>query len=188
MAEVIHLPDQAVCPFLPTVEAPLRAVAMKQCGKSRDRDFYLLALQCAQSLWLQGLPAQSLLLINRSMSADHSADPEMCDQWKMPYAAAAWVMQNCNEEQFIGNPRRHYQHLATRMVEPRKELRSWRAWACWALACKIDPDLPADTKQIEEEGIVEPSHEIIYKELSRLGIANEADYWQQSLNDILANG
>lgn len=158
---------------------------MKRCGESRGRDFYLLALECAQSLWLQGLPAQSLLLINRAMGADHAGDPEMCRQWQMPYRAAAWVMQNRTEDQFIGNPRRHYQHLATRMVEPRKDVRTWRAWACWYLACNIFPDYPADDKQISEEGVIEPTDSEIAANLSQLGLPDEAEVWQQAVGEAI---
>mgnify|MGYP007032627570 CR=1 FL=1 len=30
------------------------------------------------------------------------------------------------------------------MSGPRAELRTWRAWACWRMACVALPDLPAD--------------------------------------------
>lgn len=178
-----HLEGLLPCPHLPEATEPLSAVAMKRCGKDRGRDFYLLALQCAQSLWLQGLPAQSLLLINRAMGADHQSDPEMCGQFPMPYQAAAWVMRARTEEQFIGNPRRHYQHLATRMVEPRKEQRSWRAWGCWYLSCNLFPDYPADEKQIAEEGIIEPSYDLIVEQLDALGIAGETKTWQSTVTE-----
>ena len=179
-----HLSHIEACPFLPPVENPLRAVAMKQCGSDRGRDFYLLALQCAQSLWLQGLPAQSLLLINRAFGADHESDLSMCETDPLPYAAAVWVMKNRSEDQFIGNPRRHYQHLATRMVPPRKEVRSWRAWACWYVSCQVFPDYPADEKQIVEEGIAEPSRHEIARQLARFGLDGEAELWQSVLETI----
>ena len=137
MPRPTHIPGISPCPHLPEVGCPMRAAEMKKCGTNRDRQFYLLALECAHSLWMQGLPAQSLLLINRAFGADHAADPAMCEIAPLPYEAAAWVMKNRIEDHFIGNPRRHYQHLATRMVPPRKELRSWRAWACWYFSCHI---------------------------------------------------
>jgi len=175
-----HLPGLASCPFLPEIEAPLKAAEMRVFGKTeRGPDFYRRALECAQSLWLQGLPAQSLLQINRAMGADLAGDEPVLAEWPLPYAAADWVMRHRRAEDFIGNPRRHYQHLATRMVGPRKTQRSWRAWACWALACEIFPvdDYPADEKQIREEGVVEPSHEAIGLGLKEFGAPGEAEVW-----------
>ncbi len=153
---------------------------MRRFGRgdeNRGAGFYHAALETAQSLWLQGLPAQALLQINRAMAADLDGDEEVLSEWPMPYAAAAWVMRQRREDQFIGNPRRHYQHLATRMVGPRKELRTWRAWACWALACRIFPEMPADREQIEREGVVEPSVDDIAGKLAVLGAHREAEAW-----------
>jgi hypothetical protein len=87
-------------------------------------------------------------------------------------------MRHFREDQFVGNPRRHYQHLATRMVEPRKEQRLWRAWACWHLACRVGhPEWVADEKQIREEGVREPGREEIEAGLRRVGIAGEVEDW-----------
>ncbi|MDF1811064.1 MAG: hypothetical protein P1V20_02590 [Verrucomicrobiales bacterium] len=177
MTTPVHIEAIPPCPHLPETDTPLRASAMKACGKDRGEEFYHLALRCAQSLWLQGLPAQSLLLINRAFGADHDESPAMCVVNPLPYAAAAWVMQNRAEEQFIGNPRRHYQHLATRMVAPRKEARTWRAWACWYMACHIFPDYPADELQIATEGIVEPTLDDIATSLNKAGQPGESDLW-----------
>lgn len=173
----IHLPGLEPCPHLPVVEEVLAAAAMQRCGSGRGPDFYHQALLCAQSLWLQGLPAQSLLLINRAFGADLKDGDAILGQWPLPYAAAAWVMRRRRPEQFIGNPRRHYQHLATRMVPPRRELRSWRAWGCWYFACRIFPDASADEVQIRDEGVREPSGEQIEENISRLGLENEAQLW-----------
>jgi hypothetical protein len=143
--------------------------------------FYEQALRCGQSLWLQGLPAQALLMFNRALGADLTGDESVLEKWPLPYAASAWVMMQRTEDQFIGNPRRHYQHLATRMVEPRKTQRSARAWACWLLACRIFPTYPADEKQIAEEGVEEPSWEEIEEWLRRDGIEGVAGVWQQAI-------
>lgn len=175
-----HLSELKACPHLPTVEEPLRAASMKQCGKVRGEEFYLLALQCAQSLWLQGLPAQSILLLNRAFSADLKGDESVLLKWPLPYAAMVWVMKHYRKEDFIGNPRRHFQHLATRMVEPRKELRSCRAWACWWYACQVFPEMPADQFQIEREGLVEPSYEEISSGLERSGVEGELAVWESA--------
>ncbi|MCB1087646.1 MAG: hypothetical protein KDM63_11420 [Verrucomicrobiae bacterium] len=150
----------------------------------RGADFYEQALKCAQSLWLQGFPAQSLLQINRALGADLKNGERVLETWPLPYRAAVWVMREREADQFIGNPRRHYQHLATRMVEPRKDQRAWRAWACWHLACRIFPDYPADEKQIAEEGIVEPSREAIIEGLRTHGLPGEVSLWEEA--EVLA--
>ncbi len=142
--------------------------------------FYEQALSCGQSLWLQGLPAQALLLFNRALGADLHGNEDVIKQWPLPYAAVAWVMMQRTDEQFIGNPRRHFQHLATRMVEPRKARRVSRAWACWYLACQVFPDYPADEKQIAEEGLEEPEREGIEVMLQRDGIEGEVEIWQRA--------
>ena len=178
MSTVAHVPNIVPCPHLPEVDEPLRAASMKKFGDDRGKEFYCAALACAQSLWMQGLPAQSILLLNRAFGADHFSDLSMCDRWPLPYAAMSWVMRNRSEDQFIGNPRRHFQHLATRMVEPRKQIRTWRAWACWYLSCQIFPDYPADEKQIAEEKISEPAFEEIRAELQENGIPGEAELWE----------
>lgn len=151
---------------------------MKQFGADRGESFYLHALKCAQSLWCQRLPAQAMLLLNRAFSADLKGDASVLSDWPLPYAAMAWVMQHRREDDFVGNPRRHFQHLATRMVEPRRELRSWRAWGCWWYACQIFPDFPADEKQLEEEGVHEPTLNDIAQNLERVGIEGEVEIWK----------
>ena len=179
LPEPTHDQSLTACPHLPAVAAPLRASAMRRFAKGdRGAGFYLAALETGQSLWLQGLPAQALLQINRAMGADLRGDEAGLSEWPMPYAAAAWVMRARRDDQFIGNPRRHYQHLATRMVEPRREQRSWRAWACWSLACRIFPEQPADEVQIEREGVVEPTSEQIAARLAKLGLPGEESLWR----------
>ncbi len=179
--DLLHLTSLRPCPFLPEAREALSAASMRRFGTDRGPDFYRAALECAQSLWLQGLPAQALLLINRAMGAAFDGSEPALMDWPVPYAAAAWIMRHREEEQFIGNPRRHYQHLATRMVEPRKELRTWRAWACWYLAREIFPDYPADEKQIAEEGIREPDLSEIQAGLATLGIPGETEEFKKSL-------
>jgi len=169
------------CPHLPSPARPLTAASINVLGADRGPAFYFLALECAQALWLAGLPAQALLLINRSLSADLRGGEPVLSEWPPPYAAAAWIMRHRGEDQFVGNPRRHYQHLATRMVEPRRELRTWRAWACWAMACSLFPELPADEKQLAEEAVVEPTDGEIGGHLERLGLPGEVLVWQRAL-------
>ena len=177
-------PIAKICPYLPVPARPLSAASIAEVGADRGPIFYRLALECAQALWLQGLPAQSLLLINRALGAGLSGDEPELAEWPLPYRAAAWVMQARTDDQFIGNPRRHYQHLATRMVEPRKSLRTWRAWACWHMACRIFPEYPADGKQIAEEGVHEPATEEIAAQLTALGLPGEAALWQSVVDAL----
>ena len=173
----LHIEGTVPCPYLPVPAQVLDSGHTRRFGRDRGPTFYVAALEYAQSLWLQGLPARSLLLINRALGADLLGDEAVLDKWPLPYAAAAWVMVHRREDQFVGNPRRHYQHLATRMVEPRKTQRMWRAWACWYMACRIFPNYPADEKQITEEGICEPDKAAILRKLNRHGLRGEADLW-----------
>jgi Arc/MetJ family transcription regulator len=168
----------ASCPYLPPGDDLLSAVSMRRAGLDRGEAFYELALRCAQSLWQRGLPAQAILLLNRAFSADLTGRETVLDHWPLPYAAMRWVMEQRGEGQFIGNPRRHFQHLATRMVEPRREVRSWRAWACWAIAREVFPEAPGDLAQIEREGLVEPTLVKILRELKNLGLPGEAELWR----------
>lgn len=176
------------CPHLPPGDDGLSAVSMRRVGDDRGGAFFDLALRCAQSLWQRGLPAQAVLLLNRAFSADLTGRETVLEEWPLPYAAMRWIMEQRGEGQFIGNPRRHFQHLATRMVEPRRELRSWRAWACWAIACEVFPDAPGDAVQIEKEGVVEPSLSDILTELERLGLPGEAELWRSVCGAAGATG
>lgn len=178
----LHIEGTPPCPFLPVPACALDSSHTRRLGSDRGETFYLAALEYAQSLWLQGLPARALLLINRALGANLQGDEPILNDWPLPYSAAAWVMLHRSEDQFIGNPRRHYQHLATRMVEPRKEQRAWRAWACWFIACRLFPDYPADEKQIAEEGITEPDKATIFNQLEVLGIPDETMLWESAIS------
>ena len=153
------------CPFLPSIDRHQRASEVPAPAREeRGADFYLDCLRCAQSLWQQELPAQALLQCNRALSLPISGDEPILREWPLPYQALAWMLLHRPAGQFIGNPRRHWQHLATRMVEPHKELRVWRAWACWYLAKTLlpEPDFPGNPKQIREELIIEPTFDQIF--------------------------
>lgn len=173
-----HLP-LPTCPHLPEAPQPLTAACVAALQNNRGPEFYEMSLRYGQSLWLQGFPAQALLQVNRALGAEVAPEAAVLRQWPLPYAAAAWLLTHRQAEQFIGNPRRHYQHLATRMVEPRKEMRTWRAWACWWIARLLLPDMPADEEQLAAEGVAEPKPEEIFAELTRLGHPGEAEAWQE---------
>lgn len=168
------------CPYLPEVDRFWKSADISSLGEDRGPAFYEASLQYAQSQWRCGLPGQALLQINRSFVSALSA-AEM--RWPLAYRAVAWLLAQRREEQFIGNPRRHFQHLATRMVEPHKELRTWRAWACWDIARSMLPEgeFPADQKQIRKEGVVEPTREHIGQMLEKLSPADDVERWREAL-------
>lgn len=170
-------------PLLPKIDRLYRADEITAFGKDRGADFYETCHQYAQSLWQIGFPAKCILLLNRALSAPLPETEPVLKKWPLPYKAMAWLLLNRSEELFIGNPRRHWQHLATRMVEPNKELRSWRAWACWYLAKTILPekDFPSDLEQIREEGVIEPTYNEIAGHLARLSPADDLQRWQEAL-------
>ncbi len=176
------------CPLLPEENRHYDHKDVEALNHERGPLFYETALHYAQSLWREGFPAKSILLINRALSLPLKRDEPILAQWPLPYQALVWIMQNRVEGQFIGNPRRHWQHLATRMVEPNKELRTWRAWACWYLAKTILPEMefPTDFKQIREEQLVKPTRDQIAANLQRLSPANDLEVWQQTLQTIQA--
>lgn len=176
------------CPHLPEVERVYDHRDLDALGGERGALFYETALRYAQSLWRTGFPAKSILLINRSLSLPLAGTEPVLARWPLAYQALVWIMQNRVEGQFIGNPRRHWQHLATRMVEPNKELRTWRAWACWYLAKTMLPEneFPSDQKQIREEQVVEPTQDQIHAELARLSPADDVERWLAALATLQA--
>lgn len=176
------------CPRLPAIDRLYTAADVDRFGKDRGGGFYATALHYAQSLWQTGFPAKSLLLINRALSLPLPGAEPVLATHPLPYRAAAWLLFERPEGQFIGNPRRHWQHLATRMVEPNKELRTWRAWACWYLAKTILPEaeFPSDMKQIREEGVIEPTFEQISRQLKRLSPADDFERWVGALDEARA--
>jgi hypothetical protein len=188
MIERAHVVGREACPFLPAVEELWTARMMEPHRGRHDVPFYEAALGYAQSLWLEGKPAQALLQMNKAMMADlrgRAEGPEDADggrsEWGLPYAAKLWVMRMTPEDEFMGNPVRHYQHLATRMNGVRAELRTWRAWACFHLAERHLPkeEYPRDEVQIEKEGVVVPGWEEAGDGLDRLGIVGEREMVHQ---------
>lgn len=155
MAEHGHLDGREACPFLPPARTVLRPRDVSAARKAGGANAYLAALECAQSLWLQGLPAQAILQLNHAMAHDLAAGDL---QWPMPYQALVWILTRRHEDGFLGNPVRHFQHLATRMGSPGKRLRTARAWVCFHLAESVLPAdaFPRDQRQIENERLAIP--------------------------------
>ncbi|MBX7211989.1 MAG: GNAT family N-acetyltransferase [Verrucomicrobiaceae bacterium] len=171
------------CPFLPETDHVVTHHEVEACGADRGPAFYEATLRYAQSLWRTGFPAKGLLLCSRAMAADLQKGEDILHRWPLPYEAVAWMLVNRKEGQFLGNPCLHFQHLASRMSGPRRELRMWRAWACWYLAKELlDPArFPGDLAQIRKENLVEPTHDEISRQLHRLSVLNDDRAWGQAL-------
>ncbi len=164
------------CPFLPKVDRVWRAREMSSFREKRDESFYVAALSYAQSLLGEGKPAQALLQINKSFLADLS-DEAVLEDWPPAYEAVVWIIEEYREREdhFLGNPVRHYQHLATRMSGPRGGVRTLRAWACFYLAEVFAPEFPRDQEQIEKEELVIPSFRAVLEAIDKFGWSGEGD-------------
>jgi len=153
------------------------ASALTTHGENRGAAFYLTALTYAQHLWQRGLVARAMLKLDRALLADLRGDEPALAQFPLPYEAMAWVLRHAPPASFIGNPRVHFQHLADRMNEPRREQRRWRTWACWAIARTVRPEFSGDPRHVVEE----PSLETITARLETNGIPGEAVLWRSAL-------
>ena len=98
-----HDPEIPPCPYLPVPEEPLGPQATRSLGKDRGPVFYEAALNYGHSLWLRGVPAQAILLLNRAMGCDLDGSEAIVQRWPMPYEAMVWFLQSREIEQFIGN-------------------------------------------------------------------------------------
>lgn len=146
-------------------------------GGAKSAEFYLDALRYAQSQWIAGKPAQAILQLNKAWMADLAGDePELLGN-PPPYQALAWILGNASNGQcgYLGNPVRHFQHLASRMSGPRSEIRAWRAWVCFHLAERIldRAEFPRDGEQITREGLWIPSDQRASGEVARHGWPGE---------------
>jgi hypothetical protein len=145
------------CPHLP----PYPPGRKKTHGVERGAAFYRDALAFAQGHWQEGKPAQAILQLNKAFSADLRDDDPILKEWPWPYAALEWILEHAADGSagFLGNPVRHFQHLATRMSGPRREERIARAWKCFHIARRVlagRGDFPLDGRQIAREGIFIP--------------------------------
>ena len=159
------------CPHLPPAPSRMDASVLTAHGNERDAEFYLTALTYAQYLWRRGLAARAILKLDRALLSDVRGHEAELRQWPLPYEAMAWLLRHAPPDVFIGNPRVHFQHLADRMNEPRREQRRWRTWACWALCRAVRPEFPADPKH----AVAEPSLALIAEKLTAHGMPGEAD-------------
>lgn len=172
------------CPHLPAVDCHWPAAALAGLdARARPAEVFQIALCCAQSRWQDGLPAQALLMLNRAFACDLDDDAAELGHHAWPYAALAWILRHAPEDCYLGNPRRHFQHLATRMHDsPIKGLRVARAWACWAITRSVRPAFPADAAQLAAENLTEPTVAAIRSLPVWLARPRETRLWE----DILA--
>jgi hypothetical protein len=156
------------------------ASALTAHGDERDAEFYLTALTYAQYLWQRGLAARAILKLDRALLSDVRGHEDELRRWPLPYEAMAWFLKHTPPDVFIGNPRVHFQHLADRMNEPRREQRRWRTWACWALTRIVCPEFPGDPKHEVDE----PPLTLIAQKLTQHGMPGETELWETVMRRI----
>lgn len=165
------------CPGLPKIEETHDFTVTRRHGQSKGAAYYFDALRYAQSLWRTGKPAQAILQLNKAWMADLTGEFDILETYPSPYGALVWILENASSSDcgYLGNPVRHFQHLASRMSGPRAEIRAWRAWLCFGLAEKILPAAayPRDGEQIVREGLWIPSLGRAVEEISKKGWPNE---------------
>ena len=170
-------PKNPPCPWLPEVAEIHNFSLTRRHGHAKGPEFYLDALSYAQSQWLAGKPAQAILQLNKAWMADLSNDEPVLQSHPPPYQALAWILDAASNGTcgYLGNPVRHFQHLASRVSGPRAEVRSWRAWVCFHLAERIlnRGDYPRDGEQIAREGLWIPNYQRALNEVAKRGWPGE---------------
>lgn len=164
------------CPYLPSCGRTLSWRDLAAWRDDRGPELYLTCLEYGQQLWLDGLPARSLLAVDRALYCDVSPADEAVLAYPLPYRAIGWLVAQ-PAEGFTGNARVHYQHLADRVRGERAEQKRWRAWAAWAIVRKARPDLSGDPKH----AVTEPTLTEITHALGAHGITGEAETWREAL-------
>lgn len=168
------------CPWLPMVDSPHDFRLTRRHGADRGFDFYGDALVYAQSQWRTGKPAQAVLQLDKAWMADLAPGEWNCHDQVDPYRALIWMLQASlgGAKGYLGNPVRHFQHLASRLSGPRGEVRAWRAWLCLHLAEKHLPrdGYPRDGVQLAREGLWIPGPACALAGLSASGWDGEAGH------------
>ncbi len=174
------------CPWLPRIDAIHDFTLTRRHGARRDAAFYRDALRYAQSQWVCGKPAQAILQLDKAWMADLTGETMVLAEHPPPYRALAWILRRAaaGNHGYLGNPVRHFQHLASRMSGPRGAIRSWRAWLCMHLAEQILPPcgFPRDGRQLAREGLWIPSHHAALNALARHGWPGEAAHGRRALH------
>ncbi len=174
------MPEPEPCPHLPPADPQMSWRTLAPHRSAPGEELYPLALTYAQTLWLRGLSARSLLALDRALYADLDGTEPVLRHWPLPYRAMIWIVKNNPPGIFIGNPRVHFQHLADRVRGERREQKSWRAWACWGLVRTACPDLPGDPRH----AVTEPDTATIFRQLQTHGHPGEAELWQDVLRSL----
>ncbi|MGJ8676552.1 MAG: hypothetical protein ACSHX0_03450 [Akkermansiaceae bacterium] len=172
MTKYFHIPGRENCPHLPPASQVIRPSEARRIRETQDVERAIYStLTCAQSLWLEGKPAQALLQLNHVLGIAELTS-------FTAYKAKVWMFQQRHLGGFLGNPVRHYQHLASRVSGDLKDLRSWRAWACFHLAEQVleAREFPRDLLQIEKEKLIIPSWDDVMLHMERLASAGEASF------------
>ncbi|GHC54254.1 hypothetical protein [Roseibacillus persicicus] len=158
---------------------------MRAFRERRDSQFYLSALSYAQSLLGEGKPAQALLQINKSFMAELETE-DVLVTWPPAYQAVVWIIERYrgDRECFLGNPVRHYQHLATRMSGPRGGIRTLRAWACFYLAETFAPEYERDLEQLQKEKLTIPSFQSVLSAIDRFGWDGEGNVLRGTFSSL----
>ena len=170
-------------PFLPEISERLDSNHTRRLRHECAHQYHIACLELSQSYWLQKKQAQAILQLNKAFMADIRVMGPYA-----PYAALKWYLENRDFHHFLGNPVRHFQHLATRMSGPRSELRSWRAWACFTIAQLVLPDsnFPVDSEQLVGEQIKIPNISEIIENLDSFGVVNELESFLSELQTTRA--
>jgi hypothetical protein len=124
---------------------------------NQGAELYRLCLEYGQQLWLDDLPARALLAVDRALYCDVPEGDVALTEYAMPYRAIGWMVRQPSD-QFTGNARVHYQHLADRVRGERAELKKWHA-------------------------VTEPTHAEIEAGLRAYGLVSEIAEWRQALAD-----
>lgn len=166
------------CPFLPSCGRPLTWRDLNALRDNQGAELYRLCLEYGQQLWLDDLPARALLAVDRALYCDVPEGDVALTEYAMPYRAIGWMVRQPSD-QFTGNARVHYQHLADRVRGERAELKKWRAWAAWAVTRHVRPDLAGDPKH----EVTEPTQAEIEAGLLTYGLVSEIAEWRKALAD-----
>ena len=166
------------CPFLPSCGHLLNWRDLNALRDKQGPELYRLCLEYGQQLWLDELPARALLAVDRALYCDVREGDVVLAQHAMPYRAIGWMVRQPSD-QFTGNARVHYQHLADRVRGERAELKKWRAWAAWAVTRHVRPDLAGDPRH----AVVEPTPADIEAGLRAYGLPSEIAEWRKALAD-----
>ena len=166
------------CPYLPSCGRTLSWRDLAAWRDDQGPGLYLTCLEYGQQLWLDRLPARSLLAVDRALYCDVDPADEAVRAYPPPYRAIGWMVGQPSEG-FTGNARVHYQHLADRVRGDRAEVKQWRAWAAWAIVRQARPDLPGDPRH----AVVEPGLAEIAARLRAVGGDAETAEWRRALVD-----